>query len=391
MISDSNPLRGQDQPTSMEQNETRSTSSDHGSASQNAHAMYSLLVSSVRQTVASVAIPSCEVCSSVTGRVRFTIHGTKYSIVECIHCGLGVLLPAPTAEEIQSFYPDDYYGNEGSKFSGIIEPLVRLVGTRRAWFIGRHIRQHGRILDIGCGRGITLGALADSGFETHGFEVSAQAIQGIDGRVQTRIANSLPEAQYPDQYFDGIIIWHVLEHVPRPSEVLREAWRILKPEGVIIVAGPNFSSLQARWAGPAWFHLDPPRHLTHFPLAALQRLLHLSGFVCLSNHHFSLRQNPFGWIQSFLNKLPWLPRNSLYAMLHSQNSGQRSDLSVAMRIQLWIWFWILALPALLISMCASAFRRGATVHVVATRRDDGSDQPPSSRENQSASNQPACH
>ena len=374
MTSDPKRPRPQDQFAPVEQSQLTNASPATGSASQNAHSLYSLPVSSVRETSANVTIPACEVCGSVTGRYRFTIQGTKYSIVECRHCGLGALLPTPTAEEIRSFYPDDYYGNEGSKFSGIIEPLVRLVGTRRAWFIGRQIRRQGRILDVGCGRGITLGALADSGFETHGFEVSAHAIQGIDGRVQTNVASSLQEAQYPDQHFDGIIIWHVLEHVLSPSEVLREAWRILKPGGVIIVAVPNFSSLQARWAGPAWFHLDPPRHLTHFPLAALQQLLQSSGFVCLSSHHFSLRQNPYGWIQSLLNKFPWLPRNSLYAMLHSQNSGHQSDLSVLTRIQLWLWFWFLAPPALLISVCAAAFRNGATVHVVASKRDKDTDE-----------------
>lgn len=376
MTSDSKPSPNEEHFAAM-QSEIRGNSSASDLRSQNAHALYSLPVTSIPDSNESITIPACEVCHSGTGRARFTIHGTKYSIVECAHCGLGVLLPTPTMEEIRSFYPEDYYGNEGSKFSGIIE---RLVGTRRAWFIGRQIRQHGRILDIGCGRGITLGALANSGFETHGFEVSAQAVQGIDERVQTRISSSLQEAQYPDQYFDGIILWHVLEHVPKPTEVLREARRILKPGGVIIVAVPNFSSVQARWAGSAWFHLDPPRHLTHFPLKALQRLLKASGFDCQSSHHFSLRQNPYGWIQSFLNKLPWLPRNSLYALLHSQTSGRRGNLSPLMRLQLWIWFWILAPPSLLISICAAIFRSGATVHVVATRNNDGPDEETPARE-----------
>ena len=62
----------------------------------------------------------------------------------------------------------------------------------------------------------------------------------------------------------------------------------------LIVAVPNFSSWQARWAGAAWFHLDLPRHLFHFPLPALRRLLEECGLACRSEHHFSLRQNPFG-------------------------------------------------------------------------------------------------
>ncbi|MFN8709798.1 MAG: methyltransferase domain-containing protein [Planctomyces sp.] len=339
-------------------------------AANDAFALYSLSVTNISDSTAEISIPPCNVCRGGVGKPRFEIQGTKYSIVECSQCGLGILHPEPTLEELASFYPDDYYGNEGSKFSGLIEPLVRMVGVRRAWFVARQMRLGGRVLDVGCGRGITLGALADSGFETHGFEVSTHAVQGIDQRVQTRIANSLNEAQYPDQYFDGIIIWHVLEHVQNPKSVLSEARRILKPGGRIIVAVPNFSSLQSRWSGPAWFHLDPPRHLFHFPLSALENLLQECGFECQSSHHFSLRQNPFGWIQSALNKLRWLPRNSLYAMLHSHGGEHRSRLSPLLRVQLWLWFWILALPALLLSIVAAILRSGATVHVVATRREN---------------------
>ena len=74
------------------------------------------------------------------------------------------------------------------------------------------------------------------------------------------------------------------------------------------MAVPNFSSEQARWAGDAWFHLDLPRHLYQFPLESLKRLLRDTGFAPVSDHHFSLRQNPFGWIQSAQNRRASLPR-----------------------------------------------------------------------------------
>lgn len=331
------------------------------------HQLYALNVSAAPEHSDILSIPTCEVCGGTLARPRFLIEETKYSIVVCTGCGLGMLSPPPTPAEIESFYPDDYYGNEGAKFSRLIEPLVRIVGARRAWFVAKQVRAGGRVLDVGCGRGITLRGLADAGCETHGFEVSAQAVQGIDSRVSVRVASSLADASYPNEYFDAIVIWHVLEHVPHPRHIIEESMRILRPGGVLIVAVPNFSSVQAWWAGAAWFHLDPPRHIYHFPLAALRKLLQTSGLNCRSSHHFSLRQNPYGWIQSALNKASWLPQNGLYAMLHCRDSGQRLPFSFLIRLQLWVGFWLLAFPAIIASVVAALLRSGATVHVVAEK------------------------
>jgi hypothetical protein len=156
--------------------------------------------------------------------------------------------------------------------------------------------------------------------------------------------------------------------VPNPREVLVELLRILKPGGELIVAVPNFSSLQARWAGAAWFHLDLPRHLKHFPVTALWQLLDSVGFDCRAAHHFSLRQNPFGWVQSALNKLNWFPRNGLYALLHRRGGFGTLPFSRSIRVSLRILFWLLSPIALVLSVIAAALRSGATVHIVARKK-----------------------
>lgn len=337
---------------------------DDNHVADDVHDLYSRAVTAVADRSRVLRTPPCEVCCSETARPQFAIEQTPFAIVVCTECGLGSLLPRPTAGEIPSFYPQNYYGDSGTKFSGLIEPFVRLIGTRRARFVARLIRPGGRVLDVGCGRGITLRAVADAGCEAHGFEVSSHALRGVDPRVKTTVASSLVEAAYPDSYFDGVLVWHVLEHVPDPRRVVGEAWRILQPGGVLIVAVPNFSSIQSRWAGAAWFHLDPPRHLFHFPAAALEQLADGLGFATLSRHHFSLRQNPFGWIQSTQNKFRWLPRNGLYAMLHHRSSDLKKPFSQLLRLQLWFCFAVLAPPALVLSIFAACVRSGATIHMV---------------------------
>jgi SAM-dependent methyltransferase len=162
------------------------------------------------------------------------------------------------------------------------------------------------------------------------------------------------------------MIWHVLEHLPDPRKTLLECHRILRPGGRIVIAVPNFSSLQARLGGSGWFHLDLPRHLYHFPAMALHQLLNDCGYECTSQYHFSLRQNPFGWVQSTLNRVPGLPRNSLYALLQAQG-GTQTQLSPRLRLCLRLFYWLGMAPALILSVFAAAIRQGATITIVARR------------------------
>jgi SAM-dependent methyltransferase len=215
-------------------------------------------------------------------------------------------------------------------------------------------------------RGVILVSLADRGFEVHGVEQSAEATRGADPRAKIRIAPRLADAGFDADFFDEVVIWHVLEHLGDPRETLVEARRILRPGGRLIVAVPNFSSAQARWSGTAWFHLDLPRHLFHFPVSALRELVDSSGFEIESEHHFSLRQNPFGWIQSALNRCPGLPRNGLYLLLHHRAPGH-APFDRSTRWRLWLALLALA-PLSLAAACLEAgLRTGATVHLVARR------------------------
>lgn len=271
----------------------------------------------------------------------------------------------PGLEEIQRFYPDEYYGEPGTKFQPPVESLVRWVGQRHVSFLLRSLPRGARVLDVGCGRGVVLGALADRGIEVHGVEVDADATRGADPRAHIRIAPRLADAGYAADSFDEVLIWHVLEHLHDPRGTLEEVHRILRPGGRLVVAVPNFSSLQARWSGAAWFHLDLPRHLYHFPLRALVGLLEDLGFAVESEHHFSLRQNPFGWIQSLLNRVGVFPRNALYTLLHRRQRGAPPPFDATTRLALRLCLLLLAAPALLASLLATALRSGATVHVVA--------------------------
>ena len=162
-----------------------------------------------------------------------------------------------------------------------------------------------------------------------------------------------------------VVMWHVLEHVRDPKKNIETAARILKPGGRLVVAVPNFASLQARLGRGRWFHLDVPRHLFHFTPETLRGLLTRAKFSQVRTSFLSIEQNPFGLLQTSLNLLFGRP-NRLYKAL---KRGTQAGLSLG---HLLFWrgvYWALMPLAVLLSTVESLLGRGGTFYVISEKRD----------------------
>jgi SAM-dependent methyltransferase len=138
----------------------------------------------------------------------------------------------------------------------------------------------GRLLDVGAGRGDLGVVLAAHGWRVTGLEPSAQACEEGRRRGVEMVQGTLSDAPADEvgSGYDAIVFQHALEHVDEPRADLARAHELIRPGGLLLVAVPNFDSWQRRRFGDAWFHLDLPRHRSHFTAVGLRRALTDGGF-----------------------------------------------------------------------------------------------------------------
>jgi 2-polyprenyl-3-methyl-5-hydroxy-6-metoxy-1,4-benzoquinol methylase len=137
----------------------------------------------------------------------------------------------------------------------------------------------GRLLDVGCGHGATLEAMAALGWRVAGIEPDERAVEVARSRGFSVAPGSVFTADLPPAAFDAVVMSHVIEHVHRPIETLRRCRELLSDGGTLVAVTPNADSWGHRVFGSAWRGLEPPRHLQVFSRAALEIAGRAAGFA----------------------------------------------------------------------------------------------------------------
>lgn len=311
----------------------------------------------------------CALCHSksytktLTARDPDFISEELYNLVKCNECGLVFTNPQPCEEELSKFYTQQYYGRLKIYPYDFIERILNWFQQLRVKRVKKRI-QSGRVLDIGCGKGLFLGALLKEGFQVYGIETS-QANKDDPALKKLNISCAdLTELAYPESFFDVITLWHVFEHISNPREILKKIKEIIKKEGVLIMTMPNFQSWEANIAGKNWFHLDLPRHLYHYTPFTLEKMLNNEGFTVVKKGYFSLEFGPFGVLQTIINMLGG-EFNFLAKVLKrhplSKFQAKRKNYTLALSL-----FLFLLLPLIVIfSIIEDLYRKGGVLEIYA--------------------------
>ncbi|MDY2586504.1 class I SAM-dependent methyltransferase [Winogradskyella aquimaris] len=186
--------------------------------------------------------------------------------------------PRPNVEKLSAYYKsEDYISHTDAKrnlFERVYHLVRRMSLKRKLKLINSFQTEGKRLLDIGCGTGDFLETAKLNNWQVAGVEPNERARTIANSKTKNAVYDISYLETLEGSCFDVITLWHVLEHLPNLEEHVKLLKRLLKPNGTLVIAVPNFKSYDAQHYKNYWAAYDVPRHLWHFSITSISKLFH---------------------------------------------------------------------------------------------------------------------
>lgn len=197
----------------------------------------------------------------------------------------GVLETQNIPENLDKYYESNKYlshSKDNSLKSKIYQYIQKLNEKYKLKIISKY-KTTGKILDYGCGDGSFLNFMKNNNFSIIGYEPNLKASNTAIYKIgKENIINNLEDIK--DNSLDIITLWHVLEHIYNPEDILTNLQKKLKKEGIIIIAVPNYKSYDAKYYKENWAAWDVPRHIYHYSREGAINFFRLNQFDVLATY-----------------------------------------------------------------------------------------------------------
>lgn len=228
-----------------------------------------------------------------------------FNYVRCQHCGSIFINPQPDENELEKYYSETFFAYALKSSKKISDYLNKVKYRQVSSFSNK-----GKVLDVGCADGGLLHMFKSRGWQTYGVDTSEKACRLAKNTLGNNVFNcNLTDCSFPENYFDTIILNHVIEHMTNPNKELAEIHRILKPNGAVFLYTPNAESFQFKVTKEKWLHLDAPRHLILYSQNTLSFVLKNAGLQ-VAKVSFPMFDFPFDLYNSLTKKMPASFENS---------------------------------------------------------------------------------
>ena len=201
------------------------------------------------------------------------VSGESFDLIYDADLDLLKTFPQPKPEELPKYYESQDYISHTDEKSGLFSKAYQLVKKwslqEKTKLILNQNKRIGSLLDVGAGTGDFLKVAKDKGWDVYGMEPNNNAAKLAS---EKGIILSSTLKQFEGKQFDVVTLWHVLEHIPNLEETISELSKLVKINGTLIIAVPNFKSYDAKYYGKFWAAFDAPRHIWHFSKKAIESL-----------------------------------------------------------------------------------------------------------------------
>lgn len=222
----------------------------------------------------------CPVCESEKTRLYlklkdYFLSQEAFEIVECEDCKMLFTTPRPDKSVIGNYYKSEDYLSHNEHKKGLVPWIynhVKKVNIRNKFKIACGDRTNPHLLDFGCGVGDFLHYAQQKGCEIMGCDMSEDARKFASEKLGKTVVTPEEIFALPHSTFDVITMWHVLEHIDNLKYQTEQLHRLLKDNGRLVIAVPNFMSYDAQYYKDKWAAFDVPRHLNHFHKESLQNV-----------------------------------------------------------------------------------------------------------------------
>lgn len=240
---------------------------------------------------ATVHYTNCPVCNSSNIHPALkvkdhTVSGEIFEIWECNECKLRFTQDIPDESSIARYYQSEDYISHTETSKGLINRIYlsvrkRTLKKKRKLVAAITGLNKGNLLDLGSGTGAFVNEMVKNGWEALGLEPSDEARKVARQAYDLELKTNDELFSLPANSFDAITLWHVLEHVHQLHLYIRQLKKLLKENGRLIIAVPNYTSLDAKIYNQNWAAYDPPRHLYHFSPGSMKILAEKNGMNIL--------------------------------------------------------------------------------------------------------------
>jgi 2-polyprenyl-3-methyl-5-hydroxy-6-metoxy-1,4-benzoquinol methylase len=229
----------------------------------------------------SLSYVACDHCGCEVTR---SVHNVS-RLVQCIECGLIFVNPRPEFDDLAPQYEAEYFHCAHPTFGGyedyegdrndVFETFAKRIASLKSLIPAARPKA----LDVGCATGIFLEAATQAGWDVEGIDISSYAVSQAQEKGMRARVGELSAAQFPENSFDVVTLWDIIEHVTEPSSVLVECERILVPGGLLAISTPDAGSPPAKILGGNWLGFRSiDEHLYFFSRASLGAMLEKANF-----------------------------------------------------------------------------------------------------------------